>query len=195
MKPLFFREFPQLETKHLILRQLKSSDTEAMFRYLSDPEVTRYLDTQPHQTLEQTRHLLNFLNSFFEQGQGFRWGIVQKSHNSAGPVIGTCGYHAWVKTHRRAEIGYELARSWWGQGVMAEAISALLPFGFEEMGLNRVEAMVLIGNTASAHFLEKLNFQKEGLLKEYEFIQGKAQNVLLFSMLRKDFLSAKDGNK
>jgi [ribosomal protein S5]-alanine N-acetyltransferase len=104
-------------------------------------------------------------------------------------VIGTCGYHAWVKTHQRAEIGYELARSYWGQGVMAEAISALLAFGFAEMGLNRVEAMVLTGNIASARFLEKLNFQKEGLLQEYEFIQGKARDVLLFSMLRKDFLA------
>jgi ribosomal-protein-alanine N-acetyltransferase len=191
MRALFFKEFPQLETEHLILRQLKSTDVGAMFRYLSDPEVTRYLDTQPHQTPEQTRHLLNFLISFFEQGQGFRWGIVQKSSGLAGPVIGTCGYHAWVKTHRRAEIGYELARSCWGQGVMAEAINALLAFGFEEMDLNRVEAMVLTGNTASARFLEKLNFQKEGLLKEYEFIQGKARDVLLFSMLRKDFLPAK----
>jgi [ribosomal protein S5]-alanine N-acetyltransferase len=189
MKPPFFREFPQLETEHLLLRQLKSTDVGAMFRYLSDPEVTRYLDTQSHQTLEQTQHLLNFLISFFEQGQGFRWGIVQKSDDLAGPVIGTCGYHAWVKTHQRAEIGYELARSHWGQGVMAEAISALLAFGFAEMGLNRVEAMVLTGNTASARFLEKLNFQKEGLLQEYEFIQGKARDVLLFSMLRKDFLA------
>ena len=191
MKPLFFREFPQLETKHLILRQLKSSDTEAMFRYLSDPEVTRYLDTQPHQTLEQTRHLLKFLISFFEQGQGFRWGIVPKAGVPAGGVIGTCGYHAWAKSHHRAEIGYELARSYWGQGVMAEAISALLAFGFVDMDLNRVEAMVLTGNTASARFLEKLNFQNEGLLKEYEFIQGKARDVLLFSLLRRDFLPPK----
>jgi ribosomal-protein-alanine N-acetyltransferase len=74
---------------------------------------------------------------------------------------------------------------------MAEAISALLAFGFAEMDLNRVEAMVLTGNTASARFLEKLNFQNEGLLKEYEFIQGKARDVLLFSLLRRDFLPPK----
>jgi ribosomal-protein-alanine N-acetyltransferase len=55
-------------------------------------------------------------------------------------VIGTCGYHVWAKPHFRAEIGYELAREYWGQGIMQEAIRSLLTFGFAKMALNRVEA-------------------------------------------------------
>lgn len=65
-------EFPQLETKHLLLRELKSTDAEAVHRYLSDPEVTRYLATPPHRSLKQTQDLLNFLVSLFEKGGRFR---------------------------------------------------------------------------------------------------------------------------
>jgi ribosomal-protein-alanine N-acetyltransferase len=180
-------EFPQLETERIILRELKSTDAEAVYRYLSDREVTRYLDTPPHRSLKQTQDLLNFLVSLFEKGEGFRWGITLKSGDAAGVVIGTCGYHAWAKAHFRAEIGYELARDYWGQGIMAEAIKALLAFGFEQMALNRVEAMVLEGNRASARFLEKLGFQQEAVLRDYEFVQGRFRDVLLFSLLSKNY--------
>lgn len=178
-------EFPQLETERLLLRELKSTDAEAVYRYLSDPEVTRYLATPPHRSLKQTQDLLNFLVSLFEKGEGFRWGITLKAGDAAGVVIGTCGYHAWAKDHFRAEIGYELARAYWGQGIMAEATEALLTFGFEQMALHRVEAMVLEGNRASARFLEKLGFQQEAVLRDYEFVQGRFRDVLLFALLSK----------
>ncbi|GIK39497.1 MAG: hypothetical protein BroJett011_33300 [Chloroflexota bacterium] len=65
-------EFPQLETERLLLRELKSTDAEAVYRYLSDPEVTRYLATPTHRSLKQTQDLLNFLVSLFEKGGRFR---------------------------------------------------------------------------------------------------------------------------
>jgi ribosomal-protein-alanine N-acetyltransferase len=185
-KPLNLK-FPQLETDRLILRELRSTDVEAVHHYLSDPEVTRYLDTPPQRSLKQTQDLLNFLTSLFQKGEGFRWGITLKAGDAAGVVIGTCGYHAWAKDHFRAEIGYELARAYWGQGIMAEAMKALLAFGFEQMVLNRVEAMVLVGNRASARFLEKLGFQQEAVLRDYEFVQGRFRDVVLFSLLAKTY--------
>ena len=72
MKTDIFWEFRQLETERLILRELKPTDAETIFHYLSDPEVTKYLDTQPHQTVEQTQRLVNFLASLFEKGEGLR---------------------------------------------------------------------------------------------------------------------------
>lgn len=189
MRTTTFWKFPPLETERLILRELKATDAVAIFHYLSDPEVTRYLDTQPHQSLEQTRRLVDFLISLFEKGEGFRWGIVKKTRGTGDEdvVIGTCGFHAWAKLHARAEIGYELAQAYWGQGLMAEAIKAILDFGFENMDLNRIEAMVLAGNTASAKFLEKQGFHLEGLLQEYEFVQDEFKDVQLFSLLRKNY--------
>lgn len=181
-------KFPQIETERLFLRELKSTDVEAMHRYLSDPEVTRYLAT-PSPSVQEAQYLLNFLISLYRKGEGFRWGITLKSGDAAGIVIGTCGYHAWIKDHFRAEIGYELAHDYWGQGIMVEAIKALLVFGFKDMALNRIEAMVLAGNKASARFLEKLGFQQEVVLREYEFVLGRFRDVLLFSLLSKDYRS------
>lgn len=181
MKADFFAEFPRLETERLILRQLTSADAEAMFGYLSDPEVARYLSAHPHRNVAQTAKLIDFLVALFKNRDGLRWGITLKEVE--GKIIGTCGFHAWAKEHRRAEIGYELARDYWRQGLMAEAIRAILSFGFAEMGLNRVEAMVLVGNTSSAGFLERQGFQKEARLREYEFVQGKFRDILLFSIL------------
>ncbi len=180
-----FNQFPQLETERLILRELKSSDAKAVFHYFSDPEVTRYLSAGPYKKLEQASEMIDFLVALFQNKEGFRWGMTLKD----GPdrVIGTCGYHAWAKTYFRAEIGYELAREYWGQGLMREAIQALLTFGFAEMRLNRVEAHVLPDNVASAQFLEKLGFQREGLLREYEWVKGKFKDILLFSLLKKDY--------
>jgi ribosomal-protein-alanine N-acetyltransferase len=180
-----FNQFPQLETERLILRELKPTDAGAVFHYFSDPEVTRYLSAGPYKRLEQANEMIDFLAALFNNKEGFRWGITLK--DGADRVIGTCGYHAWMKSYFRAEIGYELAREYWGQGLMGEAIQALLTFGFDEIRLNRIEAHVLPDNVASARFLEKLGFQQEGLLREYEWVNGKFKDILMFSLLRKDY--------
>lgn len=183
-----FSQFPRLETDHLFLRELKPGDAEAIFRYFSDPQVTRYLSAGPYKRLEQASDMIDFLRAMFPNREGFRWGITLKEGDDR--VIGTCGYHAWLRPHFRAEIGYELAREYWGQGIMQEAIRSLLTFGFNEMKLNRVEAHVLPENLASARFLEKLGFQREGLLREYEFVHDKFQDILVFSLLENDYLLA-----
>ena len=97
-----------------------------------------------------------------------RWVIVRKADVQA---IGTCGFHRWNKQHRRAEIGYDLARSAWRQGFMTEALTAVLEHGFAWMQLNRIEGLVHTENEASIRLLERLGFQKEGLLRQY-FRQG-----------------------
>lgn len=188
MNPDLFSQFPYLETHRLFLRELGPGDAGAIFGYLSDPEVTRYLSAGPYNRVEQAGEMIDFLGSLFRNREGFRWGITLKE--GADRVIGTCGYHAWARSHFRAEIGYELARAYWGQGIMREAVQSLLAFGFAEMALNRVEAHVLPDNLASARFLEKLGFQREGVLRAYEFVNGKFQDILLFSLLKKSYLLA-----
>lgn len=183
-----FSQFPYLETDRLFLRELRPGDAEAVFSYLSDSEVTRYLSAGPYNRVEQAGDMIDFLGGLFKNREGFRWGITLKE--GADRVIGTCGYHAWARSHFRAEIGYELAREYWGQGIMREAVQSLLAFGFAEMALNRVEAHVLPDNLASARFLEKLDFQLEGLLRAYEFVNGKFQDILLFSLLKKSYFLA-----
>ena len=72
-------------------------------------------------------------------------------HHAArrGPVLGLCGLHDWNRQHRRAALGYDLVRSHWGRGLAFEAMQAVLRFGFEEMDLNRVEALTIVENQRS----------------------------------------------
>ena len=97
-------------------------------------------------------------------------------------MIGTCGYNIWVRPAHRSLLGYDLNRSHWGQGLMGEALTAILDFGFGAMQLNRVEALTFPQNTASKRLLTKLGFKKEGLLREYEYPKGSPQDMAIYSL-------------
>lgn len=100
--------------------------------------------------------------------------------------MGTCGYHNWNRKHAKAEIGYELSIQSWGKGLMSEALKEMIAYGFESMNLNRIEAVVYPENGASIRTLEKQGFKKEGLLEEYAFFRDVYQDLLMFSLLKKN---------
>lgn len=111
------------------------------------------MDLDSFQTVEQAGALIRLWNQRFEDGQGIRWGIALKEDDR---LIGTCGFHEWKKAHYKAEIGYELSPEYWRNGMMTEAIGAILEFGFRVWGLNRIEAFIDPRNVASRKLLEKL---------------------------------------
>jgi len=157
-------DFPSLETERLFLRPLTDLDLEFVFRHFSDPDVNRYLlDEEPVTTREQAQEIIDFYLAPGDKPYN-RWVIVRKNDMRA---VGTCGYHQWQRVHQRAEIGYDLEKASWKQGIMTETLRAMLQYGFEQMKLNRVEALVYVENEASVRLLGRLGFQKEGLLREY----------------------------
>jgi RimJ/RimL family protein N-acetyltransferase len=160
-----FQSFPQLETRNLILRRMQATDSAAIFRILADDEVTRYYDEATFTDIAQARDQIEAWENGYKNKRCIRWGIAQKDDPT---LIGSCGYYGFHTWHMRAAIGYELARSSWRKGIMTEALSAMLELGFQEMGLNRIEAVVMPENRASVKLLEKLGFHNEGLLVEYE---------------------------
>lgn len=179
-------DFPSLETERLLLRPLSTVDLEFVFRHFSDPAVNRYLlDEEPVRTREQAQSIIDFYSSPATQPYN-RWVIVRKADMQP---IGTCGYHQWQKVHQRAEIGYDLEKASWGQGIMTEALRTMLRYGFEQMDLNRVEALVYVENDASIRLLERLGFQKEGLLRQ-SFRQGHTYyHHWLLSLLKAEWTS------
>ncbi len=161
-------DFGALETARLLLRPLAAGDLEFIFQHFSDPEVGRYLlDEDPLTTRKEAQAIVDFYVSPGPKTYN-RWVIVRKLDLQA---VGTCGFHRWNKAHCRAEIGYDLARPAWRQGFMTEALTAVLEYGFTQMQLHRIEALVHPENAASIRLLERLEFQKEGLLRHY-FRQG-----------------------
>ena len=178
-----FETFPVLETRRLILRELNPADAEELFNIFSDNKLTEFYDLDTFTSLAQAEKLIERHSDRFANKSGLRWGIVRKESNS---VIGTCG----LNLHRHSvsgEIGYELARQYWRRGIMTEALRSVIDFGFEMQGLNRIQALVIIGNTASENLLLKLGFQEEGLLRDYGFFKGEFHDLTCFSILRKDW--------
>jgi ribosomal-protein-alanine N-acetyltransferase len=182
-----FDQFPILETECLFLRQIQPQDSTALFAILSDTEVTRYLGIQTLHSMDEVEGILPLFNLPYQTQSGVRWAITPKSGPDAGKLIGTCGLHRWHPDHYRAEIGYELARAYWGQGIMGASLNTILDFGFSALGLNRIAAEVWAENTCSARFLEKQGFQLEGLLRQAEFAEGAFQDILIYAILKKDF--------
>jgi ribosomal-protein-alanine N-acetyltransferase len=126
--------------------------------------------------------LIDFFDESFELERAIRWGITRKSDNR---LVGTCGY-VWLRTYR-GEISYELASPYWRQGIMAEALDGIVDFGFAEMGLNRIEAPVMVENVASAQLLRKLGFLEEGVLRQYDFFKGRFHDMRLFALLKEEY--------
>ncbi|MCM3783451.1 GNAT family N-acetyltransferase [Neobacillus mesonae] len=176
--------FPVIETDRLLLRAMDHSDAEALFDYFSKDEVTMYYDLESFTQLEQAEGLIQNWNNRYERQEAIRWGITLKSSDL---VIGTCGYHNLKKKHLKAEIGYELHPSYWGEGIMNEAVSAILAFGFKQMGFNRIEALVHCENVNSKRFLEKSSFLQEGILREALMKNKTAAAAALYSLLKREF--------
>jgi ribosomal-protein-alanine N-acetyltransferase len=176
--------FPNLQTDRLILRQLTMEDIDFVFKHFHDATVTQYLmDEPPVMDYAQAQAIIEFYSAP-EDKMHNRWGIVRKADHR---LIGTCGYHKWMKAHFRAEIGYDLSPDCWGQGYMSEAMRTVIRNGFERMGLNRIEAMVYTGNERSIKLLQKSGFKQEGLLRDYFYLDGIFYDHYLFSILRREW--------
>ena len=176
--------FPALETERLVLRQLTLDDTDFVFRHFSDTIVNQYLmDEPPVIEFSQAQEIVRF---YLEpEGKTYnRWGLLRKSDNQ---LIGTCGYHKWEKRYYRAEIGYDLSPSCWGQGYMMEALQIVISHGFEQMRLNRIEALVFIDNDRSIRLLQRLGFKQEGILRDYFYLDGKFYDHFIFSLLCREW--------
>jgi [ribosomal protein S5]-alanine N-acetyltransferase len=179
-----FTVFPTLETERLILREIIPSDAEALFRIRGDYEVTKYNIGTAYDRLELAVDLIAAMAQAYREEKEIRWGITLKAEDT---VIGMCGYNYWIRRDARGSVGYDLARAYWGQGIMTEALGAVIRFGFRHMGLNRIEADADARNPASARVLAKAGFHQEGLQREQFYEDSSFNDLVLFALLRKDY--------
>lgn len=151
-----------IETPRLVLRRPVPEDATAIFdRYARDPEVTRYLTWRPHLSIERTRDFLRHCAGFWERREAFPWAIVPRGETR--PI----GMIDLRPQGERAEIGYVLARPFWGRGYMTEAGHAVVEWALAQPGIYRVWAVCDVENAASARVLEKVGMQREGVLRRW----------------------------
>jgi ribosomal-protein-alanine N-acetyltransferase len=176
-----FAQFPILETERLRLRPLTAEDARDVFAIFRDEAVTRFYDLTTFQELDEAYDLIEFMEESYQSERQVRWGIELKEGKR---LVGTCGF-VWLRTHS-TEIGYDLAQAFWGQGIMFEALSALIDYAFDELELNRVEALVIPGNERSRKLLARLGFTYEGTLREYDFFKDCFQDLEMHALLYRD---------
>ena len=179
-----FRDPPVLDTPRLTLRRMLRRDSEDMFAYARDPAVSEFLLWQPHESEAYTRRYLNYLQSRYRSGDFHDWAVVWRE---SGRMIGTCGFTQFNLESNSAEIGYVLARPYWGIGIAPEAARAVLRFGFRELRLHRIEAHYMIGNDRSRRVMEKIGMRFEGVRRDSLHVKGRYVSVGVCSILEDEF--------
>ncbi|MCL4271154.1 MAG: GNAT family N-acetyltransferase [Anaerolineales bacterium] len=177
-----FPDFPLLSTSRLLLRDLRPTDLDDLYEYASDPEIDRYTPWDRYQSLDDACEDLGGYIARYEQGHFRAWGI---EHRADKKLIGITNFGFISKEDRRAEMGYTIARKYWGQGLATEAATALIQYGFETLDLVRIEAVVLPENRASTKVLLKVGMQFEGLLRSYQVWKDKPSDLEMYAIVRK----------
>ncbi len=169
---------PTLYTERLVLRPVQDHDQEWVFKGFSHPEVTRYFDlTYP--TFEATAAQMEWYKTNTENGTGHYW-VVSSTY---GEFMGVFSIYFINRTHHKAEIGYWLFPEFWGKGYASEALQAILHVAQHTLLLHRISAEVEPENTDSCKLLQKLGFELEGTLRDYEFKNGKYNDLQVWAKL------------
>jgi len=186
------------ETPRLILRQFTDEDFDAIVGILSDPIGMRYIGPGTPNTPEQTRAWLNkwlennrynwseetlqrvpqLLRAPQRNAHFSMWAVIDRETNT---LIGRCGLLAWnLDGQLEVEVGYHLARPFWGRGLATEAARAARDYGFDRLGFDRLISVIAVGNATS----ERVAI-KNGMSRERD-TDVKGTPVHVYSMTRTD---------
>ncbi len=179
----WFSSVPVLRTPQLVLRPFCYSDMEAYLGFFTSSAVQQYLGglKWPRNEREQRQWVDNINGRCLKNKLVFTWCVEEAA---SGAVVGRIDLGGFVR-RSMADLAYYFAPELWGQGLATEAAAAVVRFGLEELGLHRIQATVRPENPASVRVLEKSGFQREGLLRQYDF-GYEFHDVYLYALLQTD---------
>jgi [ribosomal protein S5]-alanine N-acetyltransferase len=164
------------------LSEFRPSDRDALIAHLNDREIyDRTLRIPfPYTEVDADKWLALVTEITKQQGRPVDFAI--RSADEA--LIGGCGFHSLeVGKSHLAEVGYWLARPFWGRGIMTAVVQRLCQHAFAELGLVKITANVFTDNPASARVLEKCGFVQEGLLRKHYLKDARLLDGKLFALL------------
>jgi RimJ/RimL family protein N-acetyltransferase len=166
-----------LQTARLFLRPIRPNDAPDIFAARGDDEAMRYWDWPAQKSIDEVRAIIAGHFAQIESGATLWWVAALSPR---GPAIGECDLSAIDPHHRRAEVGFLFRRDAWGKGYAGEAMARVMRYGFEELGLERLEARFHAGNEASRKLLERLGFAPEGMLRGHVLRDGARRDCILY---------------
>ena len=177
------RSIPRaFSTRDLQLRPVELSDAEGLFAMLSDPKSMKYWCTAPVTEVKDALEVLQRDMESDEQGNSLCWAVTLKGHDE---MIGKCILFQFSPNNHRAEIGFILNRNYWRQGLMYQALQAVVEFAFTTLKLHRIEADVDPENAGSLGVLEKLGFEREGLFRDRWLLSGEWVDSVMLGLLNR----------
>jgi RimJ/RimL family protein N-acetyltransferase len=175
---------PIIETERLTLRMWERKDAKALFEYASDPEVGPRAGWKPHKTVHESKVMIE--NYYMGT---MSWAITLKGENKPIGCVGLSPDRYRTEVVNSREIGYSLGRPYWGQGIITEAIMAIVDYSFVTLNLDMISARVGLDNGGSQRVLEKTGFVYEGLLrKAYRMYDGSVKDICCYSVTPRDLL-------
>lgn len=184
MLTINFHPFQNIETERLLLRRINQNDVEEVLALRGNPETMKYIPRPLAKTKEEALVHIAMIEEKIENNTGINWGITIKGSNK---IIGIIGHYRIQPENHRAEIGYMSLPEYNGKGYITEAIKAVVEYGFEQMNLHSIEAVIDPGNTASERVLQKNGFVKEAHILENELWEGKFWDTVIYSLLKRNF--------
>ena len=185
MLDLNFEPFTNLETERLLLRRLDNADVKDVYALRSNASTMKYIPRPLLKNEEEALEHITMINAKIDTNEGINWAITFKGNPK---LIGIIGHFRIQPQNYRAEIGYMISPEYHGQGIVAEAIKEVVRYGFEEMNLHSIEAIIDPNNLASERVLQKNGFVKEAHILENEFFDGKFIDTVIYSLLKRNFL-------
>ncbi len=175
----------ELESKRLYYRPLKQEDACDLYEIYSQQEAVRWLSVPRHIDVEETLEGIRACELECRTShQPMPFVLIEKRFEK---LIGTIDFHHLSSPHSM-EIGYLLHPSYWHLGLMSEALTCILDYGFEKMDLHRINAVCALQNTASIALLEKKGFHREGTYPKTMLLgDGRYHVMLLFSLMREEW--------
>lgn len=179
-----FSPFPELTSERLRLRKMTEADASDLFVLRCREDLMRFIPRPLAVDISDAALLIQKANDATDKGDAVNWGITLKGENK---VIGSIGYVRMNKENYRAEIGYLLHSDYHGKGIMQEAVAAVIDYGFTDLGLHSIEAIIHPDNKASAAVALRAGFTLSGSFKDYTFFEGRFIDADFYSLLVYDW--------
>lgn len=175
-----------LETDRLYLGRFTMKDVHAVYEnWAKDPYVTKFLSWPAHIDPELTRQiLLEWIESYLKP-DFYQWSILRKE--ALDDPVGTIGAVRIDEETGSISIGYCLGSAWWNQGIMTEALSAVIAFFFKEVHANRIDACHDTENPASGKVMQKCHMTYEGTLRQKGKNNRGIVDLAVYSILSKEY--------
>ncbi len=181
----------RIETERLVLRDLEDRDREVIPDLINDLEVTKYLAVVPHPYTRSDADW--FVNKTQEDRKkvprtNYELGIELKE---TGTLVGVIGLTSISELDQKATLGYWLGKQNWRKGIMTEAARRIVAYGFEDLGLQRIEVSASTLNEGSNAVIRKVGFEFEGIAKRYHRAKstGKFHDAKTYGLLKEDWQS------